>query len=268
MSRLTDNDKHFWIFTYARAGWNRTSVVLDSGGGENDEGAARNSVVIYMFGWIVRFYIPAVIKPYREFVDTSKYSWSTNGGYWQTHSKEYGFSLSEGGFFQIYLGAQTHDSSTTKSWCKHLPWTQWRHIRNTVYDKNMNIVFEEKNGKRNKALDKYEIVHAMDKAKFQIKDFDGEIINAEVHVEQRQWKFGEGWFKWLSFFRKDVLRTNIEINLDKEMGPEKGSWKGGTIGLGFDMNTDESIRSAFIRWCDSEQSAKRSKFKVSYIGEI
>lgn len=269
MGRLTDNDKHFWIFTYARAEWKRTSIVLCSNGGEDDErDAVRNSIVIYMFGWIVRLNLPQIIKPYREFVDTSKYDWSKNGGYWQTYGKEYGFSLSDDGFFQIYLGAQTHDSSTTKSWCKHLPWTQWRHVRNTVYDKNMNIVFEEKDGKRDKTLDKYEIVKSMDKAKFQIKDFDNEFINAEVHIEQRQWRFGEGWFKWLSIFRKDMLRTNIEINLDKEMGPEKGSWKGGTVGLSFDMQKDELIKDAFIRWCDSDQRAKRGKFKVTYVGEI
>jgi hypothetical protein len=53
-------------------------------------------------------------------------------GYWDEHPREYGFRLSDG-HLNIALGAQTMDSSTTQDWGCFLPWTQWRHVRHSLY---------------------------------------------------------------------------------------------------------------------------------------
>ena len=267
MGRLTDNDKQWWIFTYARAGWKRTSFVYDSRGGEDDEDdVPHNSIIVYLFGWIVRVNLPQIIKPYKEFVDTSMYEWAKGPGYIINHNREYGFSLSED-FFQIFYGPQTNDSTTTKSWGKSLPWKQWRHISTTVFDKDMDIAYEQIAGVKN-PLEKYTVIQNMPRRQFLFKDYDGELITAQVHVERWHWKFGQGWFKWLSLFKKDLIRTSIEMNLDKEMGPEKGSWKGGTVGLGFDMLQGESVKQTFIRWCATEQRSRGTNFKITYMNDL
>jgi hypothetical protein len=36
------------------------------------------------------------------------------------------------------------------------------------------------------------------------------------------------------------VRTSIEVGFDDEVGERTGSWKGGTIGCGYDMLPDES----------------------------
>ena len=50
-------------------------------------------------------------------------------------------------------------------------------------------------------------------------------------------------------------------------GPEKGSWKGGTMGHGIDMVAGELHESAFRRYCETEQQARYGKtFRLTFIG--
>ena len=81
-----------------------------------------------------------------------------------------------------------------------------------------------------------------------------------MHSEERQWKFGTGWFKWLSLFRKDRVRRSLDIDFSREVGREKGSWKGGTIGHGIEMLPGESNEQAFRRYCTENN--------LSFIGEV
>jgi hypothetical protein len=55
-------------------------------------------------------------------------------------------------------------------------------------------------------------------------------------VEEREWR--PRWFKWTSLFSK-VKRT-IDINFNDEVGERTGSWKGGTLGCGYDLLPDET----------------------------
>ena len=61
--------------------------------------------------------------------------------------------------------------------------------------------------------------------------FDGQIIPTTISVEEREWRriglFG------LSLFNK--VRRVIEVKFHKEVGERKGSWKGGTVGCGYDL---------------------------------
>lgn len=265
MSRVTDNDYNFWIFTAGKTRWSRFCINYTSGGRSDDDRG--NALYIWIFGYVLRVSMPNILKPYREYIDCSGYSWSREGsGYWDVHPKEYGFSFSEEGFFQIYFGAQTHDSTTTRSWCCHLPWTQWRHIRTSVYDAAQNLFYDEGGSERdfNKFFDAKEKVS---KVKFEFDDFDGERIIAETHIEEREWLFGVGYFKWLSFFRKPLVRRSLQMNFDKEVGTEKGSWKGGIVGTGIEMNAGESHIDAFKRFCDLDHKDKGRNYRLKFIGE-
>lgn len=277
MSRLTDNDRRLGRFiTYARCSpsWRPLRVVYSSGGGDDNEKA--NNLTVYAFGWVARILLPALLQPWRRWVDTSRYEWAgPAGGYFDEHPREYGFSLSDG-FLQVFLGAQTGDSTTTQDWCTHLPWTQWRFYRFSLYDTagaEFFTEFEADRRAKTKASatrlgyeDQYAAEKAMPKVAFLIDDFDGQRITATTHIEEREWKFGEGWFKWLSMFRKPMVRRSLSINFDKECGPEKGSWKGGTMGTGIDMLPGELHEAAFRRYCDQEHSSKYSRYRITYVG--
>lgn len=101
---------------------------------------------------------------------------------------------------------------------------------------------------------------------FLIDDHDGERITATTHIEEREWKFGEGWFRWLSLFRRNMVRRSLSISFDKECGPEKGSWKGGTMGTGIDMLPGELHEAAFRRYCEQDHSSKYRRYRVTFVG--
>ncbi|NSY17257.1 hypothetical protein [Neorhizobium sp. AL 9.2.2] len=250
--RWGDNDRHFGPFLFARdRRWKPTAIVLGSG---HDEYVGCN-LRVSAFGFTMIVEMPAIIKPSRVWVDTSGRSWSTspNGGYWDEHEREYGFTLSEG-HLSVSLGRQTQDSSTEQRWGYFLPWTQWRYVRKSWYGLAGELLRTEAESKdievrRNSWQAQREFEDTMPKAVFAFKDFDGEELSATTHIEQMEWKFGTGYFKWLSLFRPRKVRRSLDIQFSGETGKRKGSWKGGTTGHSIDMNRGELHESAFKRYC-------------------
>lgn len=72
--------------------------------------------------------------------------------------------------------------------------------------------------------------------RYVLKDGRVQDRNATVTVEEREWR-RRGW-RWLTLGRK-VKRT-IDVRFDDEVGERSGSWKGGTIGCGYDMRPSET----------------------------
>jgi hypothetical protein len=274
MNRLTDNDKHFGPITYARVEWHPIRLVWSSGG-DNDSGESlRNTLTAYAFGWVVQINLPKILRPYRikhvsESLDAATVARLGRNWYYEIFPREYGFSICDG-FLQVFLGAQTHDSTTTQSWSKFLPWTQWRHVRFSLYKPDGEHFWTQLEAKRIRGLDNFR--KQMDAQKecpsvsFEFDDYDGQRIVANCQIHEREWHFGEGWFKWLRFFRKPMIRRSLNIEFDKEVGPEKGSWKGGTIGTGIEMIPDESCEAAFRRYCEQEHRSKYRNFRINYVG--
>ena len=281
MTRLTDDDRHLGRFiTYARCSpsWRPLRVVYSSGADEDRPGT--NNLTVYAFGWVARLTMPRLLDDYKVRHVAASWDAATvermgRNWYEEHHAREYGFSLSDG-FLQLFLGAQTHDSTTTQSWCTHLPWTQWRFHRFSLYDlagAEFFTEFEADRRAKTKASatrlgyeDQYAAQAAMPKAVFLVDDFDGERLTVTTHIEEREWKFGEGWFKWLSLFRKPMVRRSLSINFDKECGPEKGLWKGGTMGTGIDMLPGELHEAAFRRYCDQEHRSKYQGYRITFVG--
>jgi len=66
---------------------------------------------------------------------------------------------------------------------------------------------------------------------------------ATVKVEEREWRWR--WFKWLPFPR--MIRRVIDVHFSDEVGEQSGSWKGGTIGCGYDLRPQEMPIEALRR---------------------
>lgn len=252
--RWSDNDRYWGPFTYARKrredDYRPLAVVLGSGDGDDYPGCRLR---VSGFGHTLILALPAIIKPWRHWVDTSHYSWSKspNGGYWDVHRREYGFSLSEG-ILRVLFGAQTGDSSTTQDWSWFLPWCQWRFVRKSYYGldgehygtEERPAHFNEPAYERNRQMQE-----SCPTASFAFADFDGERLTAKTRIEEWEWRFGEGWFKWLSLFRRPKVRRSLDIRFSGETGARKGSWKGGTIGHSMSMLPGELHEAAFRRYC-------------------
>jgi peptide methionine sulfoxide reductase MsrB len=110
------------------------------------------------------------------------------------------------------------------------------------------------------------VKQALSKVYFQIEDYDGEIITASTHIEEREWRFGTGWFSWLSLFSRPKIRKSLDINFSSEVGKEKGSWKGGTLGHGIEMLPNETHEAAFKRYCQQEFRSKFGRYRIEYRG--
>lgn len=255
--RWSDHDHSFGPFTYARdgMGYRPLAVVLSSG----DDDGHQCEFRVSGFGHTVILAIPSIIPPYREKVDAN---WDADtverlgrDWYWSVDRRKFGVSYSDG-FLQIHRGRSTHDSSTDRTWSKFLPWTQWRHVRHSFYgltgehvatipDTGKSYLGDPGRWERERA-----IADATPTVSFEFDDFDGERITATTRIDEREWRFGTGWFKWLSLFRKAKISRSLDIQFSSETGKRKGSWKGGTIGHSIEMLADELHEPAFRRYCE------------------
>jgi hypothetical protein len=269
--RWSDENHHFGPFTYSRCrdGYKPLAIVLNSGAGENPGCHVR----LNGLGHTLIIELPQVIKPWRQWVKTGHYEWakSKDDGYWDEHSNEYGVSLSDG-FLQVFLGAQTGDSTTTQNWCANLPWTEWRHIRLSFYDAAGKHFWTEWETRGRAYRADWRATKAAEAAcpalVFEVEDHDGQRIKATTRIQEREWHFGTKWCKWLSWFRKPKLRRSLDIEFSSEVGTEKGSWKGGLIGTGIDMLPDELHESAFRRYCDQEHRSKSGRYRITFVGVV
>lgn len=210
--------------------------------------------------------LPQVIQPHRRWVDTSHYAWSTNpkGGYWDVHQRRYGFYLYNNHLY-VSLGAQTDDSVTTQKWSCFLPWGEWRHVRFSLYDAEGKHFWSQLSRKDirgfEKFADQYEAEKGCPKVRFAFTDYDGEIIGASTHIEEREWKRGDKWCSWLSLFYRPMVKRSLDISFDKETGSRKGSWKGGTVGTSIEMLPGELHEAAFRRYCEKNNMEFEGKQK-------
>lgn len=269
MSRMTDNDRSWGPFTLAR--WKGNfSVEWLSHAAEHEKW---NQLRIIAFGWALRIWLPRLLQPWRIRHEANWDAATVNRlgrNFWyEEHQRVFGFSLSNQGngydFLQIHYGARTMDSSTDKTWSKFLPWKQYRHVRTSMYDLNGDHFFTE--AKKHGWDEWYRMTDVVPKAHFAFSDYDGQKIIATTHITEREWTFGTGWFKWLGWFRKHKVCRSLDLKFSEEVGTEKGSWKGGTIGHSIDMLPGELHEAAFRRYCDKEQRGRGGRtYRLKFIG--
>ncbi len=221
--RWSDRDTYFGPFTFARDS-RSFGVILATGNGDNGTGAGLR---VHGPGWTFIVALPSLWRLGRQY-----------GAYFHD------------GYLHVRYGPQTMDSDTEKSWCWRIPWLAWRHVRHSLYGLRGEWVATSPTCK---GMADYDAWRALEEAcpsvSFTFDDFDGERIEAKTRIEEREWRLGEGWFHWLSFFRAPRIRRSLDIEFSRETGPKKGSWKGGTIGCGSDMQPGELHESAFRRYC-------------------
>ncbi len=66
---------------------------------------------------------------------------------------------------------------------------------------------------------------------------------ATVYVERREWRWR--WMPWSPW--PSVKRQSIDVRFDAEVGERTGSWKGGTLGCGYDMKPSETALQSLRR---------------------
>lgn len=265
-ARWSDNDHYFGPFTFALSDSYRTLAVCLRSSDDEDRATTfrvsigRCSFLAVLPGWVIR---PERKKVYPKW-DEATIARLGRDWYWDITPREYSVGVFDG-YLSVQYGRVTHDSSTEQRWGYFLPWTQWRHISNRLYGADGALVADvatmgwEEHRK---------VTYALSKVRFAIYDFDGEQIEATTYIEDRTWRRGTGLFRWLGYVWPIKYRRSLDISFDKETGPEKGSWKGGTMGTGIEMLPGEDHETAFRRYCDEEHRSKYRKYAVTFISRV
>ena len=202
--------------------------------------------------------IPEIFKPRKKWVDTSKYSWSTNpkGGYWDYIGREYGFTITEDSL-HVHYGIQPGSwSSRDKKNSDHtkvfdIPWKNNTFTGHLFFTPDWAFydVVKPKNKRGALDFDKlHDVQRAIPKFKIKFNDFDGEEIIATCYLTMRKYHRGTSWCRWLKYFTKPIEYYSLEVEYNKETGYEKGSWKGGTIAHGIPLAYGEDPIEAFNRY--------------------
>lgn len=249
--RWSNNDRHFGPFTYAVKDGRDFGIVLKSRGDEDSQAYGR----VRLFGLTVLWPLPGwLIRPHREKV-TARY-WDAEtikrmgrDWYWSVHERAFGFTFTEGAL-HLYYGKQTNEWPGSKSRCIFLPWREWRVTRDDLFDAEGQF-FAALHGRE--WDERHRLQDACPRVLFLFKDYDGEEITAYCHIKEWDRKLGTGWFKWLSLLRRKQVRRSLDIRFSAEVGPRKGSWKGGTVGHIIEMLPGELHETAFRRYCDQNR---------------
>ncbi len=267
--RWSDHDRYLGPFTWAySASYPHWAVVLRSRGEEGGDGG-RCSLRISLWKATLIIALPNVVQPWREKVypewDAATVERLGRDWYWNVDPRQYGLSLNDG-HLSVYFGRVTHDSSTDQNWGCFLPWTQWRHVRHSLYDLQGDHCWTEPPRAAGGGYESYRVAKEACPARtFFFEDFDGERLAATTLIEEREWRFGTGWFKWLSLFRRPKIQRSLDIDFSGETGRAKGSWKGGTIGTSIEMLPGELHEAAFRRFCGLPHRSKHGQYYIKFL---
>lgn len=277
--RYSGHDSHFGPFTWSRHNdqhWRPLGIMLDSGG---DHEYSRNkgcNLKLHGFGRTLIVELPRLLKDYvtRHTAGWDDATVARLGRDWydEVFPCEYGFTVSDD-TVHLHFGPQTYDSTTTKNKVLWIPWKNWRFIRHSWYGptgEHIETLWETSDRTVRAAQWewRHEFESTLAKTRFQIEDYDGKRIAVETHIEEREWRLGTGLFRWLSWFVKPKIRRVLDMRFGEEVGPEKGSWKGGLIGTSIEMLPGELHEAAFRRYCDQEHRDKHGKYRVKFIGSL
>lgn len=271
--RWGDRDRYFGPFTlsYSNAYPHWSVTVGSRGNDDGDSWAGGSALHVHLGKMTFISALPGIIRPWRQKRypgwDVETINRLGRDWYWDVDHRKYGFSCSDG-FLQVFYGrtgGACMDSRTQQMWSCFLPWKQWRHVRHALYDLQGAHYWTEKGD----GWEAYtEAKESCPRAMFNFVDYDGEGLTATTLIEEREWHFGAGLFKWLSWFRKPRIRRSLDIEFSGETGRDKGSWKGGVIGTGIDMTPGELHEAAFRRFCNKEHRSKNGRYRITFVGAV
>ena len=128
--------------------------------------------------------------------------------------------------------------------CIHLPWEMdW--VRTSTLRKHGEWEHETKlpnlgnrDSKNFWDKDKWNDILFMETHSYQYTTKNGTIQNvqATIRIEEREWRWRK--FKWLKWINS--ISKSIEIDFSDDIGEKKGSWKGGTVGCGYELLPNET----------------------------
>ena len=137
-----------------------------------------------------------------------------------------------------------------KTKCFYMPWS-WDWVRTSVLRVDGHWEHETtaaRLGQRDKQFydkNKWGLIFKYETFPYTyvLKNGQRQEVLATVKTEEREWRWR--WFKWASW--PSMVRRTISVEFSDEVGERRGSWKGGTLGCGWDMLPGESPEACLRR---------------------
>lgn len=227
-----------WLFgKYARD----FSVTAAFGYGDSDSGACLHLCIPWVFSVYLVF--PHVFR---------------------CKESQTGIAIHNGSFWIYPLTDQTESRRDHPWWKKsyafHFPWTYEHHLTE-ILEHKANLPGLAKtmwDDKGKKFMDSYDERKSVEKSVSETYDYaytlkSGEVQHrkATVYADRMTWRMR--WWPILPFSKS---KTCISVDFNGEVGEGTGSWKGGTIGCGYEMNYGETPMQC-LRRMESERKFDR-----------
>ena len=248
----SEGEKKWGPFMYHKSAHQETRFEISLRANDREENTLPCMLLVRVGRYTFIVKLPQIIQPEKKKIIAKYWNAETierhgRNWYYEEISRKYGISLYDD-HFCVYYGRVTDDSETEQYWGTFVPWMTTRHVRHSFYDTDGKLVGElfgyapyEK---------QKELEDNTPNVKFTLVDFDNEVITATTRIEEREWRRGAGWFKWISIFYKPTIHRYLDISFDKEVGREKGSWKGGTMGHSIELLPDELHIAGMQKYCE------------------
>lgn len=175
--------------------------------------------------------------------------WLTIGDVWRTKSFWTGFYIYEKVSYCVSLAAFSNEHSRTDPWWRKMlyrdfPWAlAWRSTE--VLTDGLREAIWREDRKSRRVGDTFESMREQDKAaksvsstlpyRYVLKDGTVQDVLATIHLERREWRA-----RWYPVIPIKKSCTTIAVNFSAEVGEGTGSWKGGVLGCGYDLNGSET----------------------------
>lgn len=134
----------------------------------------------------------------------------------------------------IFHGNSTGKSGDRSTTTIHMPW-HWRFTAHEV----LNAKGEWEPAKRAYMGEIDGRVTETHDYRYTMKSGDVQHRTAEIYIERRKW--WRTWYPW------KLTRQCIAVDFSDEVGERTGSWKGGTLGCGYDMLPGETAYQCLRR---------------------
>lgn len=115
-----------------------------------------------------------------------------------------------------------------------MPWHDWVHMAHDVLRPDGSWVPYVGTYARDKEPDGR--ASEQHPYRYLLKSGEKQEVTATVHVERRIWRLH--WLRWTSRFQR--LRYAIYVEFSAEVGEGTGSWKGGALGCGYELQPGET----------------------------
>ena len=102
------------------------------------------------------------------------------------------------------------------------------------------------------------------KKEYLIRDYDGVELKASVYTYEMEHTW-QGLLCWMNIFSSPSLVRRMQIDYSDEVGPEKGTWKGGTLGQSFPIELTDTLDIAFKKFCQKEHRSKNGRYRITLI---